>query len=380
MAGLRTYDIPCTLGLESALLGELEALGARNVKGRRGGATCSGDQAFGYRACLWLRSAIRVQELLAEFDVNTEADLYDGVVSLPWERWITADDTLAVDATVRDSVLTHSSFTAVRVKDAIADRFMDREGRRPSVDKDSPTLPLKLRLVKGQASLARDLAGESLHKRGYRPIQVKSPLNEATAAGLLLMAGYDGTGTLVDPLCGSGTFLIEAAWIATDRAPGLDRRFAFTAWPDFDRELWRMLVEEALDRVKPSAAARFLGIDKHGGALTLARQAVHAAEVDHLVRLERADAASWRPPQPPEWIFTNPPWGERLSFDVEQTWDVLAEFLRACPGAAAHVLSGSTELSKRLKMKADQKWAVRNGPIDCRLLRYRVHDRGAKRE
>ena len=380
---LRPYDVACTLGLEEVLKAELIALGARQVDTRRGGATCKGDLGFGYRACLWLRSAVRVVEQLGSFHAASAQDLYDGIAALPWERWLSPDDTLAVDATVRDSAVTHSNFAAVRVKDAVCDRFVERTGRRPSVDRESPTVWLRLRWVKGRAQIARDLSGASLHKRGYRPIQVKSPLNEATAAGLLLAAGYDGTGTLLDPMCGSATFLVEAAWIALDRAPGLDRRFAFTAWPDFDRELWRRIVDEAFGRVREDTDARFVGIDRHAGALSLARLSVDAAGVGAWVHLERGDIATWRPARAPEWVFTNPPWGERLGQDqgedtAEASWDALAELLRACPGAQAHVLSGSPELSKRLRMKADRKWPVKTGPIDCRLLRYEVHARSAR--
>ncbi len=372
-----SYDIPCTLGLESVLVEELNQLGAQDVKSRRGGATCTGDSALGYRACLWLRSAIRVQDLLGEFDVKVEKDLYREVRALPWENWITPDDTLAVSATVRDSVFTHSGFVALSVKDAIVDRIRAQEGRRPSVDKRNPTLPLHIRLNKGRASLARDLAGESLHKRGYRPIQVKSPLNEATAAGLLLLAGYDGTGLLVDPMCGSATFLVEAAWIAMNRAPGLDRRFAFTNWPDFDRQLWHDIVGEALEKVNPDTDARFMGMDRHAGALSLAQEALDGADVGELVSLKSGDAADWQPARTPDWVFTNPPWGERLSEGVEESWDALGTFFRQCPGAKVHVLSGSPELTKQLGLKATKKWEVRSGPIDCRLLRYAIRAKTA---
>jgi len=378
VSDIRTYDIPCTLGLERVLEHELLDLGAGDVKRRRGGVTATGDQVMGYRACLWLRSAVRVQEVLAEFDVDVESDLYDGIVGLPWEQWISPDDTLAVDATVRDSVLTHSGYVALKTKDAVCDRLRERFGRRPNVDRDTPILPLRLRLVKGKATLARDLSGDSLHKRGYRPIQVKSPLNEAVAAGLLLQAGYDGTGIMVDPMCGSATFLIEAAWIAQDRAPGLDRRFAFTEWPDFDKAAWAALVGEALERQRPSIEARFFGADNHAGAVSLARRAIHDADLQELVRVDEADAATWRPPNDVRWLFSNPPWGERLSEQVEESWRALAKALRACPGADAHVLSGAPNLTRLIGMRSDQRWPVKTGPVDAMLLRYKINaSRGA---
>jgi len=373
-----SYDIPCTLGLESVLADELTALGGSDLQKRRGGVLCKGDKALGYRACLWLRSAIRVQQLLGEFEVREEKDLYKFVHAMPWEEWITPEDTLAVSATVRDSVFTHSGYVALTVKDAIVDRIRSKTGRRPSVDKRSPTLPLHIRLLKGKASLARDLAGESLHKRGYRPIQVKSPLNEATAAGLLLLAGYDGQGLLLDPMCGSGTFLVEAAWIAMNRAPGLDRRFAFTGWPDFEDDLWHNIVGDALDAVNTDVSARFLGLDHHAGALSLARQAVDASDTSDLVTLESGEAADWIAPQIPDWVFTNPPWGERLTEGVVESWTALGTFFRTCPGSNVHVLCGAPELTKHIGMKADKKWEVRSGPINCRLLRYEVRKQAAQ--
>ncbi len=375
MTALRTFDVACTLGLETVLEDELKALGAGNLRPRRGGVVCEGDLALGYRACLWLRSAVRVLERLAVFDVDVEQDLYDRVAAMEWEALLGPDDTLAVEATVRGSVHASPQFAALRVKDAICDRFRERTGRRPSVDREAPLLPLHLRLVKGRATLGRDLAGESLHRRGYRPIQVKSPLNEATAAGILLLGGYDGTGFMLDPMCGSATLLIEAAWIATDRAPGLDRRFAFTAWPDFDEPAWREIVGEALERLRPTTEARFVGVDIHGGALTIANKSIEAAGVDHLLEVGRGDIDTWRPDAPPDWLFTNPPWGERLTGDVERSWGALAELLRECPGVRAHVLSGSPELSGRLRLKADRRWPVRSGQIDSRLLRYLIHER-----
>jgi putative N6-adenine-specific DNA methylase len=247
------------------------------------------------------------------------------------------------------------------------------------VDRDTPTLPLKLRLLKGKVTLARDLAGDSLHKRGWRPIQVKSPLNEAVAAGLLLAAGYDGTGLLADPMCGGATFLVEAAWIAQDRAPGLDRGFAFTAWPDVDKAVWHELVGEALDRQKRDVDARFEGADHHAGAVALARRGVHDADVQHLVRVAEADAASWKPSADPQWLFTNPPWGERLSEDVELSWRGLAKALRNCPGVAAHVLCGNPELTKILGMRSDRRWPLKTGPVDAMLLRYQVRARSETR-
>lgn len=374
----REYYVPCTLGVEQALADEISALGGADLRIGRGGVTCAGPAELGPTACLWLRSGIRVQELLTEFKVRTQDDLYEGAREVPWERYLSPEHTLAVDASVRDAVIQHSGYAALRIKDAVVDRLRDHCGRRPSVDRKRPDVPLKLALKKGTARLYRDLAGASLHKRGYRPVQVKSPLNEATAAGLLLLAGWNGQGDLVDPLCGSATLLIEAAWIVADRAPGLRRHFAAESWPDVDQDLWQRLRAEAEARIARSLPIRIAGVDRHGGAVSLARQALIDAEVNEMVSVQHSNAADWVLPTPPAWVVTNPPYGERLGEgdDLLDSWDELSSFLkRQCHGATAHVLSGDTTLTGRLRLKADRRWAVNNGPIDCRWLRYVLHDR-----
>ncbi|MFT7462121.1 MAG: putative N6-adenine-specific DNA methylase [Pseudohongiellaceae bacterium] len=377
----REYYMPCTLGLEEALAAELTALGAANLIVGRGGVSCSGTAELGASACLWLRSGIRVQELLTEFKVREQDDLYDGALAVPWERYVGRNDTVAVDASVRDAVIKHSGYAALRVKDAVVDRLRDQTGQRPDVDRKRPDVPLKLALKKGTARLYRDWAGASLHKRGYRPIQVKSPLNEATAAGLLLLAGWTGQGDIVDPLCGSATLLIEAAWIAADRAPGLRRHFAGESWPDSDAELWKRLRADAEARRAVSLPIQIAGVDRHSGAVALARQALIDAEVSEMVSVQHAEAGDWTLPTPPAWVVTNPPYGERLGEgdDLLDSWDQLSRFLKnQCHGSTAHVLSGDSALTGKLRLKADRRWAVHNGPIDCRWLRYSLHDRRPK--
>jgi putative N6-adenine-specific DNA methylase len=279
---------------------------------------------------------------------------------------------------VRNSAITHSGFAALKTKDAVVDRFRRLLGRRPNVDVERPDLPLKLVLLGGKATLHRNLSGESLHKRGWRPIQVKSPLNEATAAGLLLLCGWDRASTLIDPMCGSGTFVVEAALLAAEVAPGLRRRFAFEAWPDFDRDLWETLRSEALRRAKESLPFLLEGADRHGGALSLARRGAEAAGVAGLVRFTQAELRAFVPAQPPKVVIVNPPYGERLGDgeDLVESWRDLGDFLRGrCSGADAYVLSGNHELTRHLGLRAETKWVVKNGPIDCRPLHYPIRGR-----
>lgn len=373
------YFVPCTLGLEPALHAEVEALGGTAIETARGGVRFSGDRRLGYAACLWLRSAIRVQLELVRRRVRNEKELYALVREQQWERYIGVDRTLAVDASLRDSFLTHSQFAAQLVKDAIVDRFRDRTGARPSVDLREPDLPVKLHLGQDIATLYVDLAGRSLHKRGYRDVQVKSPLSEALAAGLLLMTGWDRRSPLLDPMCGSGTFAIEAAWLAQDRAPGLGRSFAFERWGDLDARAWSELFDEAEQRAEAGRAhvPPIEAADRHAGALSIARRAAQAAGVAAHLSFTQSTVRALAPRHAPGIVVTNPPYGERLGSgaDLEASWIDLGTFLRELRGGAAWVLSGSPELTRFLRLRADRKVPVMNGGIECRWLRYEL--RGA---
>lgn len=376
---MRTYWAACTLGLEPVLADELRDLGADSVVARRGGVLFRGDLATGYRACLWLRSAVRVQEELARGRARSRDELYALAASVDWSRTITHLQTLAVDASVRDSFANDTRFPALVVKDAACDRFRERTGRRPDVDRDRPDLLIKLVLQGDEATLYRDLSGEPLHKRGYREIQHKSPLNEALAAGLLLLTGWDRTSPLCDPMCGSGTFLLEAALLAQDRAPGLARTFAFERWCDLEADAWRRLYDEAEQRAAAGLARglpMLAGNDRHPGALSLARQAATAAGYGAAIRFTRGDARDFAPAASPHTVVTNPPWGERLAATEDElaaSWRSLGEFLHArCQGATAWVLCGNADLTRWLGLRAHRRTPIRVGPIDARWLGYRI--------
>lgn len=373
----RVYFAACALGLEPVLAAEIEALGARATRIQRGGVAFPGPMALGYRACLWLRSAIRVQELLAEADVDHPRHIYEVVSALDWEPWITPEHTLAVHAAIKDTPgLRHSGHAALVVKDAIVDQQRARGGARSSVDTRQPDVPLRLVVRQGALLLYRDLGGASLHKRGWREVQHKSPLNESIAAGLLLHAGWTPDQALLDPMCGSGTILVEAAHMAMDRAPGLERGFAFETWPDLELETWRDMREDAQSRLRDGVDVQLEGADRHRGAIQLARRSLEEAGVEHLVRLSAAPVADLVPRTQPDLVVVNPPYGERIGEgdDLEQSWLDLGAFLKArCQGATAWVLAGTPELTRLLRLRTDKRIAVHNGPIPCRFLRYPVH-------
>lgn len=364
----------CNRGLEEVLAEELRGLGAQSVETVGGGALFAADRKLAARAVLWVRSASRVLEPVAAGEVAGFDDLYAMVGRLRWEDLIGVERTFSVHVSTSHAAITDSQFATLKVKDAVVDRIRAKRGRRPNVDRRSPDVPIRVVVRGSTAYVFRDLAGDSLHRRGHRPIQVKSPLSEAVAAGLLLLSGWDRNSPLIDPMCGSGTFLIEAAALATDRAPGLARRFAAERFPDADAGLWRELREEATDRARPSLDVPIFGCDRHAGAIGIAQTVAREAGVENLVRFAVADAATAEPPFVPKIVVTNPPWGGRLAADDDpvDSWRALGTYLRRCPGAVAFVLSGDPELTRNLGFKASRRWPVQIARFDARWLRYEV--------
>jgi len=365
----------CARGLEPVLANELRALGAADVAPGRGGVAFGGDQGTLYRANLWLRTAIRVLRPILETAVTSPEDLYEAVQSIDWSQYLTADHTLAVDCNVRDSQITHSHYAALKTKDAICDQFVQRCGRRPNVDLEQPLVGLNLHIYQDQAVLSLDSSGESLHKRGYRPILTKAPLNEALAAGLVLLTGWQGDTPFVDPLCGSGTLPIEAAWIALHRPPGLTRRrFGFMGWLDYDVRLWTELRDEARRGVGKRLPAPVLGADIRKDAVGFARTNAAAAGVGHLLRFDLKDVRDFRPPDgPPGAILCNPPYGERIGEEQElkELYGTLGDVFRErCAGWQAFVFTGNATLARELGMKPTEQVHLFNGRIPCRLLRF----------
>ena len=356
------------------LADELRDLGARDVTIVAGGALFGADAALACRATFWLRSAVRVLEPVVRGRVGDFDSLYELAARARWEDLVGVRRTFAVRASVTDGPFTDRHFAALRVKDALVDRVRKKRGSRPSVDRRDPDVPLRLVVRGREATVFRDLAGDSLHRRGYRPVQVKSPLPEAVAAGLLLLAGWDRDSSLLDPMCGSGTFVIEAAALAADRAPGFARRFAAERFPDADPRLWKRLREEAADRLRRSLSFRLLGVDRHPGAIGIAKRSARAADLSHLVQFKVGDAAVFEPPFPPAVVVANPPWGERLGegSDLVASWRALGTLLRRCPGAQAYVLSGAPGLTRHIGLRSSQRWPVRVGQLDARWLRYEM--------
>jgi putative N6-adenine-specific DNA methylase len=389
MLSSERYFATCGRGIEPLLAEELRALGAAEVEAGRGGVSFRGDLALLYRANLWLRTAIRVLRPILEAEASSPDELYEAVRSLDWSEYLTPEHTLAVDANVRDSHITHSKYAALRVKDAICDQFVERSGRRPSVDVDEPMIGLNLHIYRDHAVLSLDSSGESLHKRGYRPIQTRAPLNEALAAALVLLTGWRGDVPFADPLCGSGTLAIEAAWIALHRPPGLTRkRFGFQGWMDFDIELWTSLRDEARRGVGRTLPAPILASDARGDAVAFAINNARAAGIGHLLRFDKRDLRDFQPPPSPQplsllggrgtrgeggVLLCNPPYGERIGEEKNLfgLYRLLGEvFAQRCRGWRAYVFTGNPRLAAAIGLTPKSETPLYNGKIPCRLLQY----------
>jgi len=371
--------------MEAVLCEELTQLGAENIKPALAGVAFEGDLATAYRACLWSRTANRILLLLSTFEVKTQDDLYDGVKKINWFEHMGPEDSFAVTFSAKNSeVITHSHFGALKVKDAIVDQMRAKFQKRPNIEIERPDIRVNVHLLGQSAQLSLDLSGESLHRRGYRDITIQAPIKENLAAAMLLKSGWPNIakagGTLIDPMCGSGTLLIEAAMIAGDFAPGLLRDYyGFLGWKQHDAELWQAIREDARQRklAGMDKIPVIAGFDLDRKALNAALAHIANAGLQHKIHVERRDiadaeaAASW----PPGLVICNPPYGERLG-DTQETADLyqrFGEILKArFTGWKAALIISDPELGFRLGIRSQKPLTLYNGALECKLLRFSI--------
>lgn len=378
-AAVQTFFAPCAKGLEYLLVDELKALGAEQVAEALAGVHFSGPMEIGYRACLWSRLASRVLLRLSQFEAMDEEALYAGLQAIDWSTHLGENGTLAVDANLHASHLTHERYAAQKVKDAIVDQFRDRFGERPSVDLVRPDVRINLSLRRNIASVFIDLSGEAMHRRGWRTAQVTAPLKETLACAVLLRGGWAEIsargGALVDPMCGSGTLLIEAAWMSADVAPGLARAyFGFLGWRGHDADLWNTLVAEAGERSRVGRAAltaRFFGHDHDPAAIAASEENIARAGLSGVISVDIRDVAKVEAPEgfTSGLVVCNPPYDERLAADASLYRALGATLKRSFAGWQAAILSGDAELSRALGLRPEKRYALRNGALECELLR-----------
>lgn len=366
-----------TKGLEDVLAAELTRLGFRNVLTANGGVNFSGSLKDGYRACLWLRTANRVLQPITSFSCPSQQALYEGVYAFNWTELMTPSMTLAVDANLRDSAITHSRFAALKTKDAIVDKIRDLCGQRPNVDAKDPDLRINLHLARNQCTISLDLAGIGLHRRGYRRDPTIAPLKETLAAGLVALTGWDQTTHFVDPMCGSGSLPLEAALIASNTAPGLlSPKFGFQRWLDFDTSIWKELIEEAEHIQSTLPANLIFGSDRDQRAVDLARRNAEKAGIGAQIRWSYSDFAKLEPPSDHGTLICNPPYGERIGAEaeLEAFYRKIGDtFKQRWKGWTAWIFTGNLNLAKRVGLKASRRIVLYNGPIECRLLKYELY-------
>ena len=364
-------------GLEDILADELQALGMRNVKSGNGGVSFSGSKRDGYWACLWLRTANRVLQPIKEFNCPSEDALYEGILGIAWADYLTPDMTLAVDANVRDSAITHSRFAALKTKDAIVDKIREKSGRRPSVDVKRPDLRINLHIARNRCTLSLDLSGTGLHRRGYRRDPTIAPLKETLAAGLVALTEWNGKTPFVDPMCGSGSLPLEAALLSSNAAPGLlSHDFGFQRWLDFDQSSWQQVLEEARSARTEVSGNLIFGSDKDRKVIELARRNAEASGIGAKIRWSQRDFALLDPPASSGTLLCNPPYGTRLGDEkkLEGFYKQIGDTLKQnWKGWTGWVFTGNLALSKRIGLKPSRRIVLYNGPIECRLLKFELY-------
>lgn len=363
------------MGLEPVLAKELTQLGANEVQIGRRMVSFMGDKEMMYRANFQLHTAIRILKPIKHFKALSADDVYREVQKIDWSEYIGLDKTFAVDSVVFSEEFRHSKFVAYKVKDAIVDQFREKTGKRPNISVANPDIRLNIHIAEDKCTLSLDSSGESLHRRGYRQESVEAPLNEVLAAGMILMTGWQGETDFIDPMCGSGTLLVEAALIAHNMAPGLFRKeYAFEKWPDFDSDLFDRIYND--DSSEREFTHHIYGYDVDIKAVNTARLNVRAAGLLNDITVEEADFKNFTQPKEKSIIVTNPPYGEHISTpDLLGTYKMIGERLKhQFLNNDAWILSYREECFDQIGLKPSIKIPVYNGSLECEFRKYQIFD------
>lgn len=363
------------MGLEPVLAKELMELGANNVQIGRRMVSFTGDKELMYRANFQLRTAIRVLKPISHFKASSADDVYNKVKEIDWTKYLSAEKTFAVDSVVFSEEFKHSKFVSYKVKDAIVDQFREGTGKRPNISVSNPDIRLNMHIAEDDCTLSLDSSGESLHRRGYRQESVEAPLNEVLAAGMIQLTGWHGETDFIDPMCGSGTLLIEAALIARNMAPGLFRKeYAFEKWPDFDADLFDSIYND--DSQEREFSHHIYGYDIDIKAVNTAKINVKAAGLTADITVSEADFKDFTQPSEKSIIVMNPPYGERISTpDLLGTYKMIGERLKhQFHGNEAWVLSYREECFEQIGLKPSIKIPLYNGSLECEFRKYQIFD------
>jgi len=362
-------------GFEELLAKELKQLGAQEVTIGVRHVSFVGDKGFMYKANLGLRTAIKILKPIAKFKVINENDLYNKVNAIPWENYLKSDGSLAVGATLNGDTFTHSQYVSLKTKDAIVDRFRDQTGERPNVDLRFPDLKIDIHIDRHFCTVSLDSSGESLHKRGYKIATNIAPINEVLAAGLIMLSGWDGQSDFMDPMCGSGTVLIEAAMIACNIPPNLMRNeFGFERWEDWDVDLFEKIEESLLSKTR-DFHHKIMGFDKSPSAVEKATQNVENAKLEDFIYIKHEDFfKTQKGGEEHLHMVFNPPYGERLDIEMETFYSSIGSTLKhKYPGTNAWMISSNLEALKHVGLRPSRKIKLFNAKLEARFSKYEMY-------
>jgi putative N6-adenine-specific DNA methylase len=367
-------------GFEEILAKELQVLGAQNVEIGTRMVSFVGDKGFMYKANLASRTALKILKPIYFFRATSEQNLYKGIQGIDWSKYLKPNNTFVIDTTVHSDYFKHSQFVAQKSKDAIVDQFKSKFGERPSVDKDFPDLRINIHIDKDQCSIAIDTSGASLHQRGYKTATNIAPINEVLAAGMLLLSGWDGQGDFLDPMCGSGTILAEAAMIACNIPANINRKeFAFEKWNDWDNELFDQIVNALMKKTREFHYT-IKGFDKAPSAVLKAKDNIKNANLDEYITVaEQNFFDTQKNNQGPLHMVFNPPYGERLDIHMERFYREIGDTLKqSYPNTNAWFITANLEALKFVGLKPSRKIKLFNGSLEARFVKYEMYE-GSKR-
>ena len=366
-------------GLEDVLAKELLQLGAQDIKTLRRAVKFKGDLGFMYKANLSLRTAVRIIKPIKNFKVRNEDQLYRELRNIDWEQYMSIDDKFAVDSFVNSLHFNHSLYVALKTKDAIVDQFRDKCGMRPDVDLDHPNLRINVHITDETCTLSIDSSGNSLHKRGYRLETNEAPISEVLAAGLILLSGWDKKSHFVDGMCGSGTFLIEAAMIGANIPANINRKyFAFQYWPDYDEELWNLIRNSQLKRAE-DCYGKIIGYDLNPETVASAKLNIVNAGLEDYIEVYCENFFETKKPEGLTHLVFNPPYGVRIQADIPEMYKNIGDTLKKnYSGVEAWFLSSHLEGLKHVGLRASRKIEIYQAKLECRFVKYELYQ-GSKK-
>ena len=367
-------------GFEEILAKELQVLGAQDVEIGTRAVSFKGDKGFMYKANLSLRTALKILKPIYYFKATNDQNLYKGIQGIDWSKYIGESQTFVIDTTIHSDNFKHSQFVSQKAKDAIVDQFREKTGQRPSVDKDFPDLRINIHIDRDQVSVAIDTSGASLHQRGYKTATNIAPINEVLAAGMLLLAGWEGKSDFLDPMCGSGTLLAEAAMIACNIPANINRKeFAFEKWNDWDNDLFDQIIDALMKRTREFHYT-IIGFDKAPSAVQKAKDNIQNANLDDYITISQANFFDTKKENtgPLQMVF-NPPYGERLDIEMERFYREIGDTLKNnYPNTNAWFITANLEALKFVGLRPSRKIKLFNGSLEARLVKYEMYE-GSKK-